>query len=146
MCRLCIRAGRRRCGGFLLPGHLGELTRHLPVELFDAIVEETQTVQRRMLRRPCRAGVCFVLTPALFPSLVYLRVRDRLTAGLGPSRHPRPSEKALRDLRRRRTVAFDGRTRIGGWRQIVRLGELEPTTIGGPPESRVAHHRSSASR
>ena len=49
-------------------------------------------------------GVYFVLALGLFPRLGYARVWDKLTAGLvglvglGV---PRPSEKALRDLRRR---------------------------------------------
>jgi hypothetical protein len=37
----------------------------------------------------------------LFPGLGYLRVWDKLTAALTPLGAPRPSEKALRDLRRR---------------------------------------------
>jgi hypothetical protein len=85
--------------GVFAPGHLGDLTRHLPVELVDAVVDDTRTVQRRVRRLPSRVGVYFVLALALFPSLGYLRVWDKLTAGL-PER-PRPSERALRELRRR---------------------------------------------
>nr|WP_197289252.1 IS4 family transposase [Saccharothrix sp. NRRL B-16348] len=87
--------------GVFGPGHLGELTRHLLVDLVDAVVEETRTVQRRMRCLPSRVGVYFVLALALFPSLGYLRVWDKLTTGLKARPHPRPSEKALRDLRRR---------------------------------------------
>ena len=37
----------------------------------------------------------------MFPRLGYPRVWDKLTAGLAGLAVPRPSEKALRDLRRR---------------------------------------------
>jgi hypothetical protein len=45
--------------------------------------------------------VYFVLAMTLFPSLGYARVWDKLTAGLVGLAVPSPSEKALRDLRRR---------------------------------------------
>ncbi|MET7855575.1 IS4 family transposase, partial [Streptomyces avermitilis] len=84
-----------------LPGHLGELTSYLPVELVDAVLAETRTVQQRLRCLPSRVGVYFVLALGLFPSLGYLRVWDKLTAGLPGREVHRPSEKALRDLRRR---------------------------------------------
>ena len=34
--------------GVLAPGHLGELTRYLPFELADDVLEGTRTVQKRM--------------------------------------------------------------------------------------------------
>ncbi len=43
----------------------------------------------------------FTLALVLFPALGYVRVWDKLTAGLGGLGLQRPSEKALRDLRRR---------------------------------------------
>src|ERR1700688_2048019 len=83
--------------GVFGPGHLGELTQYLPVELVDDVLEQTRTVQRRLRLLPSRTGVYFVLALGMFPRLGYLRVWDKLTAGLGPAL-PRPSEKALRDL------------------------------------------------
>ncbi|WP_327588930.1 IS4 family transposase [Nonomuraea sp. NBC_00507] len=83
------------------PGHLGALTRFLPAELVDAILEETRTQQKRLRHLPSRVGVYFMLALALFPSLGYTRVWDKLVAGLRPAPVYRPSEKALRDLRRR---------------------------------------------
>lgn len=80
-------------------GHLGELTSYLPVELVDDVLEQTKTTQRRLRALPSRVGVYFLLALGMFPGLGYLRVWDKLTAGL--SRVRRPSEKALRDLRRR---------------------------------------------
>jgi transposase IS4-like protein/DDE family transposase len=82
------------------PGHLGTLTRFIPVELVDAVLDETGTQQKRLRRLPSRVGVYFLLALALFPSLGYARVWDKLVAGLQVV-PPGPSEKALRDLRRR---------------------------------------------
>jgi hypothetical protein len=87
--------------GVFAPGHLGELTQYLPFELVDDVLEQTRTVQRRLRVLPSRAGVYFVLALAMFSQLGYLRVWGKLTAGLADLDLPRPSEKALRDLRRR---------------------------------------------
>jgi hypothetical protein len=58
-------------------------------------------VQRRLRLLPSRAGVYFVLALAMFPHLGYARVWGKLTAGLAGLGPAAPSEKALRDLRRR---------------------------------------------
>ena len=80
-------------------GHLGELTRHVPFDLVDAVLEETGRVQQRVRLLPSRVGVYFLLALGLFPHLGYARVWSMLTSalpGVG-----RVSEKALRDVRRR---------------------------------------------
>jgi len=88
--------------GVYAPGHLGELTQYLPFELVDDVLAQTRTVQRRLRDLPSRTGVYFVLALGMFPRLGYVRVRGKLTAGLaGLDLLPSPSEKALRDLRRR---------------------------------------------
>ena len=87
--------------GVFAPGHLGELTQYLPFELVDDVLEQTRTVQRRLRDLPSRAGVYFLLALGMFPAWATLRVWDKLTAGLAGLAVPRPSEKALRDLRRR---------------------------------------------
>ena len=87
--------------GVFAPGHLGELTQYLPFELVDDVLEQTRTVQRRVRLVPSRAGVYFVLALGLFPRLGYSRVWGKLTCGLAGLDLPVPSEKALRDLRRR---------------------------------------------
>jgi Insertion element 4 transposase N-terminal/Transposase DDE domain len=87
--------------GVLAPGHLGELTRYLPFELADDVLVSTKTMQRRMRALPSRVGIYFVLAMTLFPGIGYLRVWDKMTAGLDELGLDRPSEKALRDLRRR---------------------------------------------
>jgi hypothetical protein len=87
--------------GVYAPGHLGELTQYLPFELVDDVLAQAKAVQRRLRVLPSRAGVYFVLALGMFPHLGYLRVWGKLTAGLSGLGLPHPSEKALRDLRRR---------------------------------------------
>jgi len=87
--------------GVLAPGHLGELTRYLPFELVDDVLESTGTTERRMRALPSRVGIYFVLAMTMFPGIGYLRVWGKMTAALEDLSLPRPSEKALRDLRRR---------------------------------------------
>jgi Insertion element 4 transposase N-terminal/Transposase DDE domain len=87
--------------GVFAPGHLGELTQYLPFELVDDILEQTRTVQRRLRDLPSRAGVYFLLALGMYPRLGYARVWGKLTAGLAGLPVACPSEKALRDLRRR---------------------------------------------
>src|SRR4029453_4185392 len=87
--------------GVYAPGHLGELTQYLPFEVVDDVLEETRTVQRRLRELPSRVGVYFLLALGLFPRLGYARVWAKLTAGLTGVAAVCPSEKALRDLRRR---------------------------------------------
>jgi hypothetical protein len=87
--------------GVFAPGHLGELTQYLPFELVDDILEQTKTMQRRLRDLPSRVGVYFVLALGMYSRLGYARVWAKLTAGLHELPVPCPSEKALRDLRRR---------------------------------------------
>jgi hypothetical protein len=87
--------------GVFGPGHLGELTQYLPFELVDDILEQTRTVQRRLRDLPSRVGVYFLLALGMYPRLGYARVWAKLTAGLAALPVASPSEKALRDLRRR---------------------------------------------
>lgn len=86
------------------PGHLGELTQQVPFELADAVLGETGTVQQRLRDLPSRVGLYFVLALGLYAHLGYARVWDKLVAGLKDLPGlavAAPSEKALRDLRRR---------------------------------------------
>jgi hypothetical protein len=80
-------------------GHLGELTWQIPVELVDAVLADTRTVQRRLRVLPSRVGVYFVLALCLYPGLGYRKVWAKLAAAV-PGRIW-PSGKAFRDLRRR---------------------------------------------
>jgi hypothetical protein len=87
--------------GVFAPGHLGELTRVIPFELADAVLEEEGGRERRVRLLPSRCGLYFLLAMCLFPESGYLGVWGKLTAGLRVLGLPSPSGKALRDLRRR---------------------------------------------
>ncbi len=87
--------------GVFAPGHLGELTRIVPFELADAVLEEARVRERRLRLLPSRAGLYFVLALCLFPARGYAAVWAELTAALAAVDSPVPSAKALRDLRRR---------------------------------------------
>jgi hypothetical protein len=87
--------------GVLAPGHLGELTRVVPFELVDAVLDEAGGRERRLRLLPSRVGVYFVLALGLFPGAGYLGVWTRLTSALDGLGLAVPSQKALRDLRRR---------------------------------------------
>jgi hypothetical protein len=91
--------------GVFAPGHLGELTRQVPFELVDSVLEQTRATERRLRVLPSRVGVYFVLALSLFPGIGYRRVWDKLVAALDAGSAPRVSGKALRDLRRRVGVA-----------------------------------------
>ena len=58
--------------GVFAPGHLGELTRIVPFELVDAVLEEAGARERRLRVLPSRVGVYFVLALGLFPRPGYL--------------------------------------------------------------------------
>jgi hypothetical protein len=91
-----------RCAaGVFSAGHLGGLTRFLPFELVDSVLEETRRVQLRLRDLPSRAGVYFLLALALFPELGYMAAWGKMTGELKDAGAADPSEKALRDLRRR---------------------------------------------
>ena len=83
------------------PGHLGELTRIVPFELADSVLDETRTRERRLRVLPSRVGLYFVLALGLFPQAGYLGVWAELTAALDGLGLAVPSPKALRGLRRR---------------------------------------------
>ena len=87
--------------GVFAPGHLGELTRVVPFELVDAVLEEAGRTERRVRALPSRVGVYFVVAMCLFPQVGYRLVWAKMVAGLGGLAVPDPSAKALRDLRRR---------------------------------------------
>ncbi len=91
--------------GALAPGHLGELTRVVPFELVDCLVDEARARERRFRLLPSRTGVYFLLAMCLFPRAGYLAVWGKLTAALDGLGLAAPSAKALRDLRRRIGIA-----------------------------------------
>jgi hypothetical protein len=88
-------------GGVFAPGHLGELTQIIPFELVDAVLEDTRTTQKRLRDLPSRVGVYLLLAMGLFEQAGLAAVWSKLVSGLDGLPVPTPSEKALRDLRRR---------------------------------------------
>jgi len=101
---VCLSRSITVAEGVFAPGHLGELTQQVPFELVDAVLTETGSMQQRLRDLPSRVGMYFVLALGLYSHLGYARVWDKLVAGL--TSLPglavvTPSEKALRDLRRR---------------------------------------------
>jgi transposase IS4-like protein/DDE family transposase len=87
--------------GLFAPGHLGQLTQVIPVELADAVLAETGRTERRLRLIPSRVALYLVLGLALFEKVSAFGVWAKLTAGLAGQVLARPSEKALRDARRR---------------------------------------------
>ena len=92
-------------GGVFAPGHLGELTRIVPFELADGVLQETRARERRLRVLPSRVGLYFVLAMCLFPGTGYRGVWAKLTAALDGLGLAVPSSRALRDLRRRIGIA-----------------------------------------
>jgi hypothetical protein len=91
----------RVAGGVFAPGHLGELTQVIPFELVDAVLAETGRTEQRLRDLPSRVGVYFLLALALFERVGAALVWCKLVTGLSGLAVGCPSEKALRDLRRR---------------------------------------------
>jgi hypothetical protein len=87
--------------GVFAPGHLGELTRVVPFELVDGVLEESGGRERRLRLLPSRVGVYFMLAMCLFPRTGYRGVWAELTAALDDLGLAVPTLRALRDLRRR---------------------------------------------
>jgi Insertion element 4 transposase N-terminal len=67
-------------GARFAPGHLGELTRQVPFEMVDAVLEQTCRFQRRVRDLPARV-VYLLLAGCLFAEMRYSQVWHRLGAG-----------------------------------------------------------------
>ena len=80
--------------GAFAPGHLGELTRIVPFELVDAVLDEARARERRVRLLPSRAGVYFVLAMCLFPQPGDPGSGGKLTAALDGMGLAVPSPKA----------------------------------------------------
>jgi len=83
------------------PGHIGELTRIVPFEMVDDVLERTGRVQARIRLLPARVVVYLLLAAALFAECGDEQVWRRLCAGLDPLVPTRPSGSALRQARQR---------------------------------------------
>jgi hypothetical protein len=87
--------------GRFAPGHLGELTRQVPFEMVDAVLEETCRVQHRVRDLPARVVVYQLLAGCLFAELGYPQVWQRLAAGLDGLAVACPTASAMTQARRR---------------------------------------------
>jgi hypothetical protein len=88
-------------GGRFAPGHLGELTQHIPFEMVDAALTETKTVQSRVRDLPSRVVVYLLVAACLFPDVGYSGVWRKLTAALSGIPTATPTNSALAQARRR---------------------------------------------
>lgn len=88
-------------GGRFAPGHLGELTQHLPFEMVDEALAATRTCQSRLRDLPSRVVVYLLLAGCLFAEVGYLGVWRKLTAALGGIATATPTAGALAQARRR---------------------------------------------
>jgi hypothetical protein len=91
--------------GRFAPGHLGELTQHLPFEMVDEAVAQTRSRQARIRDLPSRVVVYLLLAACLFPEVGYRGVWRKLTAGLAGIPTVTPTASGLAQARRRVGVA-----------------------------------------
>jgi hypothetical protein len=91
--------------GRFAPGHLGELTQHLPFEMVDEALAATRTTQARLRDLPSRVVIYLLLAACLFPEVGYLGVWRKLTGALGTLATATPTKSALSQARRRVGVA-----------------------------------------
>ena len=85
--------------GAATPGHLGELTQHLPFEMVDHTLAATCTTRLRDL--PARVVIYLLLAACLFPETGYPGVWRKLTSGLTGLPLPTPTASSLTRARHR---------------------------------------------
>jgi Insertion element 4 transposase N-terminal/Transposase DDE domain len=136
-------------GGRFAPGHLGELTQHLPFDMVDAALTATRTTQSRLRDLPSRVVVYLLLAACLFPEVGYLGVWRKLTAGLTGIATVTPSAGGLGQARHRIGAAplrwlFDllrGPAAVSGqrgtrWRGLL-VCAIDGTTLTVPDNPRM---------
>lgn len=92
-------------GGRYAPGHLGELTQHLPFEMVDEALTATRTTQSRLRDLPSRVVVYLLLAACLFPEIGYCGIWRKLTAALDGLPTATPTASGLSAARQRVGVA-----------------------------------------
>jgi hypothetical protein len=97
--QVSISRSVRVAAGAFAPGHLGELTRVVPFEMVDDVLERTGRVQARVRVLPARVVVYLLVAAALFADLGYTQVWDKLCVGLGVRGVARRCASALRRAR-----------------------------------------------
>lgn len=91
--------------GRFAPGHLGELTQHIPFEMVDEALAATRTTQHRLRDVPSRVVIYLLLAACLFPETGYTGVWRKLTAALDGLPTATPTAKGLSTARHRVAVA-----------------------------------------
>lgn len=136
-------------GGRFAPGHLGELTQHLPFDMVDAALTATRATQSRLRDLPSRVVVYLLLAACLFPEVGYLGVWCKLTAGLAGIATVTPSAGGLGQARHRIGVAplrwlFDllrgpaaGPRQRGTWWRGMLVCAIDGTTLTVPDNPRI---------
>ena len=136
-------------GGRYAPGHLGELTQHLPFEMVDEALAATRTTQSRLRDLPSRVVVYLLLAACLFPEVGYPGVWRKLTAALDGVPTPTPTATGLATARQRVGVAplrwlFDllrgpaatARHHATRWRGLL-VCAIDGTTLAVPDNPRL---------
>ncbi|MET0136022.1 MAG: IS4 family transposase [Kibdelosporangium sp.] len=135
-------------GGRYAPGHLGELTQHLPFEMVDAALTATRATQTRLRDLPSRVVVYLLLAACLFPEVGYLGVWRKLTAGLVGIPTATPTATGLGHARHRVGTAplrwlFDllrgpaaTSARATRWRGLL-VCAIDGTTLTVPSNPRI---------
>lgn len=135
--------------GRYAPGHLGELTQHLPFEMVDAALTATRRTQSRLRDLPSRVVVYLVLAACLFPEIGYPGVWRKLTAALADIATATPTAGGLGQARHRLGAAplrrlFDllrGPPAVTGqrgtwWRGLL-VCAIDGTTLTVPDNPRM---------
>jgi hypothetical protein len=136
-------------GGRYAPGHVGELTQHVPFEMVDEALAATKTTQTRLRDLPSRVVVYLLLAACLFPETGYPGVWRKLTCGLTGLPLPEPTASALAQARHRLGAAplrwlFDLlRSPVAGlrqpgtrWRGLL-VCAIDGTTLTVPDTPRI---------
>ncbi|EWM14298.1 IS4 family transposase [Kutzneria sp. 744] len=136
-------------GGRYAPGHLGELTQHLPFEMIDEALTATRTTQHRLRDLPSRVVVYLLLAACLFPEVGYSGVWRKLTAALDGLPTATPTASGLATARQRvgaaplrwlfdllRGPATTGRAPGTRWRGLL-VCAIDGTTLTVPDNPRM---------
>ena len=137
-------------GGRFAPGHLGELTQHIPFEMVDAALAATGTTQARLRDLPSRVVVYLLLAGCLFGEVGYSGVWRKLTAALVGIPTAAPTASALAQARRRvgptplrwlfdllRGPAATARQQTGTWWRGLLVCAIDGTTLTVPDTAAV---------